>query len=400
MPKIEEIKALEQQADVLFQNIAGWETSTLRRIGNRIKQTGEMSVGDRAALNNIAIVKQDMKEINRELAKVTGLNVRQLQAIYSGVIAAEHAANKYLFDYRNVKYIPFAENRRLQAIVKAYAKSTAETMINLANTKALYLRAPNGRFVKMQAGYLKILDKAVMQAGTGAETFHTAMRETIRQLGGGGVTVNYGSGVMRRLDTVIRQSLLWGAKQAGTAYSQMVGQELGCDGVEIDWHTNPRPTHEFIQGRQFVVGESRTINGEFWQGTDSIDPTSIDAMTPNDALNDYGCLHYTSPIICGVSEPRYSKAELETLNEQNAMEYTIDGKKYSGYDVTQMQRRLESATREQKTIRETAKAAGDDELAAQCTARILAYRDRYDELTRLTGIPQDLKRMSVTKARS
>ena len=87
----------------------------------------------------------------------------------------------------------------------------------------------------------------------------------------------------------------------------MIGKELGCDGIEIDWHTNPRPSHEFMQGKQFALGKGRTVNGEHF-------PSADEAL---ERLGDYGCLHFKKPIICGISEPRYSKEELARLNEEN-----------------------------------------------------------------------------------
>jgi hypothetical protein len=260
-------------------------------------------------------------------------------------------------------------------------------MINLAKTKALCVLGANGKPIGMQKYYTDVLDKAVMQVSTGATDFHTAMRDSIIELGGSGVRVDYGGGVTRRLDTVVRQNLLWGAKQASVEYNEMIGEELGCDGYEVDWHSNPRPSHEFMQGKQFVVGKARTINGVHF---DSFDEA-------NERLQDYGCLHYKTPIICGISEPRYSPEELKRLNEQNAKKYTIDGKEYSGYEVTQMQRRLESAVRNEKTTRDLAKASGDNALVKRCNERIKAYQGKYNEISEITGIQGDKKRMSIPK---
>jgi hypothetical protein len=180
---------------------------------------------------------------------------------------------------------------------------------------------------------------------------------------------------------------LWGAKQASIEYNEMIGQELGCDGYEVDWHSNPRPSHEFMQGKQFVVGKARTINGVHFESFDEAEKR----------LQDYGCLHYKTPIICGVSEPRYSPEELKRLNEQNARRYTIDGKEYSGYEVTQMQRRLESSVRNEKTTRDLAKASGDNALVKRCNERIKAYQGKYNEISEITGISKEPKRMSVPK---
>ena len=382
-----DISKLEQQANLLFNNVAGWEQNVLTRIGKRIKKYGKLSLADVKSINNIAVVKQDMDAITKELARVTGYNISQIERMYGELLEEQHLANQPLYDYRGKTFVPFAENREIQAIARAYAKSTGETMINLAKTKALCILNHNGDTIGLQRFYTDMLDKAVMQVTTGATDFHTAMRQTIIDLGGSGIRVEYGSGITRRLDTVVRQNLLWGAKQASIEYNEMIGDELGCDGIEVDWHSNPRPSHEFMQGKQFVLGESRTINGKRFESAD-------EALL---RLQDYGCLHFKTPIICGVSEPRHSPDELRRLNEQNAKTFEIDGKMVTGYEATQMQRRLETAVRKEKTTRELARASGDKALVKQCNARIKAFQEKYSKITEITKIPEDKKRMSVPR---
>lgn len=382
-----DISKLEEQANLLFDNVAGWENSTLQRIGKRIGKYGKMSLSDVKSINNIAVVKQDMDAITKELAKVTGYNISQIEQMYGELLEEQHLANQQLYDYRGKKFVPFAENRELQAIARAYAKTTGETMINLAKTKALCILGENGKPIGMQKYYTDILDKAVMQVTTGATDFHTAMRDSIIELGGSGVRVDYGSGITRRLDTAVRQSLLWGAKQASVEYNEMIGEELGCDGYEVDYHSNPRPSHEFMQGKQFVVGKSRTINGIHFDSFDEAEK----------ALNEYGCLHYKTPIICGISEPRYSEKELARLKAQDKKTYGIDGKQVTGYEATQMQRRLETAIRNEKSIKNMAQAEGNKKLVSDCNAKIRAYQGKYNEICDVTGIKPDLKRMSVPK---
>lgn len=379
--------SLEEQAQLLANNLSGWENSTLQRIGKRISRYGKLSLADVKSINNIAVVKQDMDAITKELAKVTGYNISQIEQMYGELIEEQHIANQPLYDYRGKKFVPFEDNKELQAIARAYAKTTGETMINLAKTKALCVLGANGKPIGMQKYYTDVLDKAVMQVTSGATDFHTAMRDSIIELGGSGVRVDYGGGVTRRLDTVVRQNLLWGAKQASVEYNEMIGEELGCDGIEIDWHSNPRPSHAFMQGKQYVLGKAKTINGVYFESAD-------EAL---ERLEDYGCLHYKTPIICGVSEPRYSAEELKRLNEQNAKRYTIDGKEYSGYEITQMQRRLESSVRNEKTTKDIAKASGDNVLVKRCNERIKAYQGKYDEISEITGIQGDKKRMSIPR---
>jgi hypothetical protein len=331
-----------------------------------------------------------MDAITKELAKVTGYNISQIEQMYGELLEEQHLANQPLYDYRGKAFVPFKDNRELQAIARAYAKTTGETMVNLSQIGGSHLGFidKNGKFKAIEKMYTEALDKAVMQVSTGATDFHTAMRDTIVEMGGSGIRISYpDSGITRRLDTAVRQSLLWGAKQASIEYNEMIGQELGCDGYEVDYHSNPRPSHEFMQGKQFVVGEARTINGIHFDSFDEAEQ----------ALNDYGCLHYKTPIICGISEPRYSEKELERLKEQDKKTYEIDGKKVTGYEATQMQRRLETAVRNEKSIKNMAQAEGNKKLVSDCNAKIKAYQSKYAEISEITKIPEDKKRMSVPR---
>lgn len=382
-----DISKLEEQANLLFNNVAGWESSTLQRIGKRIGRYGKMSIEDVKSINNVAVVKQDMEVIIKELAQVTGYNISQIEQMYGELLEEQHLANQPLYDYRGKKFVPFAKNRELQALARAYAKSTGETMINLAKTKALCILNHNGNVVGFQRYYTGVLDKAVMQVASGATDFHTAMRDSIIELGGSGMRVNYGSGVTRRLDTVVRQNLLWGAKQASVEYNEMIGEELGCDGIEIDWHSFPRPSHEFMQGKQYIIGKAKTINGIHFESAD-------EALK---RLEDYGCNHYKTSIICGVSEPRYSPEELKRLNEQNAKKFVVDGKEMSGYEITQRMRSIESAVRSQKATKQLAQASGDKVLVKKCNAKIRAFRAKYDSICEQTGMYPETKRMSVPR---
>ncbi len=392
-----DISKLEQQADLLMQNVMGWETSTLERIGKRIKKYGKLSLADVKSINNIATVKQDMEAITKELARVTGYNISQIEQMYGELLEEQHLANQPLYDYRGKKFVPFAENKELQAIARAYAKTTGETMINLAKTKALCIMGANGKPIGMQKYYTDVLDKAVMQVTSGATDFHTAMRDSIVNLGGSGVRVDYGGGVTRRLDTVVRQNLLWGAKQASVEYNEMIGEELGCDGYEVDAHSSPRPSHVFVQGKQYCIGKSRTLNGIKFIGFEETDPTSPDGKSASQALGEYGCLHYKTPILCGISEPRFSKEQLAQIEADNKKQYKVGNLEGNKYFFSQKMRNLETAIREQKRIEATAKAGGFTNEAKEARAKIKAYRQKYNEICNATGLSPELKRLSVPK---
>ena len=381
-------KQLEELSEVLFSNIEEWENNALTRIGNRVNKVGKLSVADAQALNNLATVKGDLKIVYRELAEVTGKNIREIEKIYGEAVSATHEGNKFLYDYRNKPFVPFEENKKLQAMVRAFAKSTATEMFNLSKTKMLKTYDPiTGNTVSLDKAYKKVLDKAVTEVASGTSDFNSAMRQSLKTLGGNGIRVDYGGGVTRRLDTVVRQNLLWGAKQTFMEYSDIIGEEIGADGIEITAHPFCRPSHEFMQGQQYILGKGRMIDGEYFESADR-------AL---EALQDYNCNHHPFSIICGVSVPMHSKEELAELHRRNTEKINIDGVEKTGYEWKQEMRRLETKTRALKGEREILRASGDKEGVKQVNGKRKAIKDKYTKIGEKSGNELRYNRMSVVR---
>lgn len=380
---------LAQQFEQLFKNVEGWNTNALKRIGRRVKEIGSLSHADLQALNNATIVEQDINAILNELTMLTEQSASEAVRVYSDALKTQHLENKPLYDYRNKPFIPFAENKSLQAIVKAYARTTLGTMVNLSMTKARAIGTVDkfGNFIPLEQSFKDVLDKAVIAVSTGTGDFNSEMRDTIRQLGGSGMRIDYGGGVTRRVDSMVRQNLLWGAKQASVEYNEMIGEELDCDGIEIDWHSNPRPSHEFMQGKQYSLYGKKTIKGIVYE----------DAADALSALQDYGCLHYKTPVILGISEPRYSPEELARLNTENKKLITIDGVTKSGYEWKQTMRALERESRITKEQIELFNTSGDNLEVSNLRKKLKAINERYYKVAEGSSIKAQPGRMAYTK---
>lgn len=383
---------LEKQADVMFARVGRWEINALRRIGSRVKKIGSLSHADLQAINNAAIANQDVEAVMKELAELTGQNVREVQQMYDNMIATMHEDKKVWYDYRKKPFVPFADNKELQAITRAFARTTAETFVNLSMTKAnrIGFVDKTGKFKPIDKAFKEVIDKAVMSVSTGTGDYNSEMLDVLRQLGGSGVRVDYGNDITRSLDSMVRQNVLWGAKQTAKEYEHIIGDELGCDGIEIDWHSNPRPDHEFMQGKQFILGRARTVNGIYFESADKA----------REALDDWGCLHFETRIICGVSEPAYSPEELRRLNAENNRLIEIDGVSKKGYEWKQTMRRLERAGKETKLKMETFKAAGNNTEARNQNIRLKAIEEKYQFIADKTGIKAQYERMAIVKGKS
>jgi hypothetical protein len=341
--------------------------------------------------------KKEWERIVAALAIATALNIRTLKRAYTSEFEAWEKQNEYLYQYRGKKPLG-VKNGALQGIIDRYVKQNGKDIINLTNTKALSVLDRNGNPIRFQDAIYKSFSDAVKTVTEGKADFYTTMRKTVQNLGGGGCRVNYGEGITRRLDTVVRQNMLYGIKQANGEYNERIGEEIGATGYEIDYHSNSRPTHRFMQGRQFCIGESKTINGKHFDGME--DTRGVESgKNVTESLQEYGCRHYKTAIICGVSEPRYSAEELKRFEEQDKRIYRIGSVEKDGYGWSQSMRACETEIRRCKDEINALKAFGNSEAEIKALRqRIKAVRAKYNEIAEITGISQEPKRLSVPRA--
>lgn len=383
----------EKYAQALFDNLNGWQDRTLARIGRRLKATGRLSAYDQKALKNIADITGDMNAIYADLARVTGQNIKEIQTAFERFMSDNMALYKPLYDFRNIPFLPYAENPIAQQIVNHWVKETAGEMINLSRTKGLSVvkyglrngeRVPIG-VESLQGAYQSAIDRAVFNVTSGVGDFYSNMRDTIEDLGGSGVRIDYGNGVTRSIDSVIRQNMLFAVKQMQTDYDNKVGKELGCDGFEVNFSATCRPSHAFMEGRMFSYHGDKTIDGVKY-------PDGLEAL---ERLNDYNCQHRKMNVILGVSEPRYNAEEIAEKNRKTSEIIEYGGKKKSRYEWIQEQRRLEREIRNKRTTANMAKAAGDNNLFLKCKSQIKALQAKYNDMTDSIGLQKTEERMIV-----
>lgn len=386
---------IEEAAQILADNVEGFEARTLQRIGKRIKQTGRLNSADTKALENMANIGIPLQEIYADLAATTELNIKEVQRILSEHMSSEVERTQAIFNAKGVPFVPYPDNEFAQQIVKHWSEITAGEMINLSRTKAIGFTKtfPNGRseFTQIEGAFQSAIDRAVVAVRTGTTDFNTAMRDTIQDLGGSGVVTNYGSGVTRQLDSMVRQNLLYGAKKSAQAYHDYIGEQLGADGFEVDYHPHPRPSHAFMGGKIFSNSGDVTIDGiKYPDGSEALE-----------RLGDYGCLHFALPVFLGISKSRYEKEWLEKQKEKDKeiLEYTTpNGNVIKGtrYNFTQKQRELERSIKAGKRTEMTAKAAGNNTLAKQERDKIKMRRSYYDDLSAKIGLQPMKERMTVS----
>ena len=389
--KFDDVSKLQTYEDYIANNITEWEAESIARVCRKIGKIGRMSKKEIEKFDADKEAKKEWERIVAALAIATALNIRTLKKAYIGEFESWEKQNEYLYQYRGKKPLG-VKNRALQGIINQYVKQNGKDILNLTNTKALSVLDRNGNPIRFQDAIYKSFGDAVKTVADGKADFYTTMRQTVQNLGGGGCRVNYGEGITRRLDTVVRQNMLYGIKQSHKEYNALVGREIGADGIEIDVHANSRPSHRYMQGKQYAKGaEGKTVNGVFY-------PSAEKEGVYDRLYEDYNCRHYETDIILGVSEPRYSAEELKRFEEQDKRLYKIGNIEKDGYGWSQSLRACETEIRRCKDEINALKAFGNsDQQIKALRQRIKTVRTKYNEIAEITGISQEPKRLSVPK---
>ena len=384
MPQID-IEKLEKAAEKIYQRGNYFNDYTLEKIANRVKRTGRLNTADQQALKNIADISGDIEEITATLAKITEKNISDIENIYTQVMTEGINTYKPLYDFKNLKFIPFSQNDFAKAIVHNWWKRTSAEMVNLSQTKAIGFTDEKGKFTSLKGAYQKTVDEAVTAVTLGTVDFNTAMRETLKRLGGSGVVTNYGSGVTRSLNSAIRQNILYGSKQAAQAYDKYVGDELGLDGFEVDAHAGCRSSHIFMQGKMYSYNGRKTVNGVTYE----------DGREALERLDDYNCQHYKTDILLGVSKPRYTKDELKRIYKETTEPIKYNGQSRTLYEWKQKQRELERNVRSSNIqadiLEKSGDSAGSKEMRKRARKIRKAYNNMSDDINGLYRRPERMR---------
>lgn len=209
------------------------------------------------------------------------------------------------------------------------------------------------------------------------------MRDTLRKVGESGLcTMEYESGYTRRLDSAVRMNLLEGIRQINQGIQDKIGEELGADGVEISAHIYCAPDHEDVQGRQMTNAEYAKWDAEH--------------AYPKRQIGKLNCHHFVFRVLLGIQEPIHTPEELDRMKEENAKGIYFEGKHYTGYQATQIQRSLEAQIRKYKDIHTLARSAEDDVLKRKAQTQITALTHKYKEFSEAAGLSFKGRRLRVS----
>lgn len=408
----------ERDAEILVERlirrIEQANTYFLMKMGASVRQIRELKPSEAQRLVQMLKYGTSYDDIIRELAKYTDMNVKDLDDIFSAYAKKDREFYKQFYQYRR---LPFVESEAMQRQRLALTRLAKNEMYNFTRTNVLGYTIRdlkgNPQFLGLRETYNRVLDEAFLNVGQGKTTFDNEMSNILKQIGGSGLkTIEYESGRSMRLDSAVRMHLKGRLRELHNELQETYGKEFNANMVEVSHHSNSAPDHiDTVDGKQFARidvireqiknGIEKEIKLEDIQGNrvkvkgkwyDDFDTINNNLARPVSTLN---CYHYIFSGILGVTEPEYTKEELQEDKEKNLDGCEIDGKHYSLYEVSQLQRQLERRIREQKDIQILGKSSNNLELISDSQSKITILTRKYKEVCDISGLPYKAKRLSV-----
>lgn len=255
--------------------------------------------------------------------------------------------------YQALGFAPSAidTNETLNNLLNAGYRQTLGTWQNLTATTA---NTVTGEFERA-------LDRAWLQVSSGAFSYDAAIRGAVDGLAGRMNGVTYPSGHRDTLEVAVRRAVLTGTNQTCARLQLARAEEIGCEYVEVSAHAGARPEHAAWQGKVYHVGGATEMDGVRYE-----DFETATGYGTGPGLCGWNCRHSFYPFFPGASKRLYGQEELDRLAARN-VEY--GGKKYTEYEITQMQRALERQVRKAKRRFLAEEAAGVDTTRASVQLR-------------------------------
>lgn len=371
-------KQLEEAVGRIINRLDAVNTVYISKIAAQVKKIGALN---QSSINRMVIMSEmgaDVTEINLQLRKAMGVNLRDLFVIYQAALNDVYTDRRFEA-YLAEKPLTVENKARLTHYAQAVSVQTAQTITNLSNTTAI------------STPYREAIDRAVFAVSTGVADYKSATRDVIRSLGQNGMQVYYPSGYHRRLDTAVRQNIIDGANQIAQNASIMMGEMLEYDAIELSAHLRSAPDHEPVQGRVFLKEEFEKMQAG--QSFVDVDGHYYEGFAR--PIGEWNCMHIAMSFSTEHSVRRYTDRQLRDWKAKNAAGCEINGKYMSIYEAGQYMRQIETDIRREKDAAVAAQKADDDILRQQCQRRINALSAKYSQVAAASGITQRRDRMMV-----
>lgn len=379
------LDALPEELAELYRAL---EDTLLDEICSRLKladQLNEVTVQDIRALRSHGI---DLKKIEKAIRQTTGISEKKLNALIDDVVERNQ---KYYTEVIDLARVTQPDVLVDATTIDAIKRQTWDVFRNITASMGFLVDA--GRTMRPPAkAYQWALDAATLKVESGAISYGQAIKEAVRELASSGLrVVDYESGHRDHVDVAVRRAVMTGVSQLCSKYTEQAAEYLETPYFEVSAHAgardkpgpSPWSSHKNWQGKVYSVRDGDIYPSIY----------KVCGLGAVDGLEGANCRHRRFPWVEGVSERTYTDDQLKHIDD--GLGCTYDGKTYTAYEATQMQRRVEREIRKLKREKAAYKAAGLHEDETAVNIRLRRLNAKYKAFSAEAGLPEQPERMRV-----
>ena len=380
----------EPSADRIIALYQQLEDDILSAVIRRILKMGYVSEASKHQLEVLQAAGLLYDDIVQLIADRTDACTAQVKALFEDAGVQTVEIDNSLHEAAGALPIDIRQDSSTRQVLEAGYKKTLGTMQNLVSTTA----------TQTQTAFIQTCDRIYMQVSSGAFSYQEAIMNALRALADTGATVSYPTGHTDRMDVAVRRCVLTGVSQTAAAVSLRQAEDAGCYLMEITAHSGARPDHAKWQGQLVTITGKDA--GKIIDGLRVFTLSEI-GYGSGEGFKGWNCRHNWHAYYPGFSTPNYTPEELKKLDEPCI---SYNGKLYTEYEVSQMQRAQERRVRAWKrrciTAQESVNSATDEATRATAqaefdrSARYLKNNDaKLKDFCRKTGQDRDRFREQV-----
>ncbi len=379
---------LDAMPEELAELYRGLEDALLMEICSRLKlrnELNEITVQDIKALRSHGI---NLKEIEKAIRQTTGISEKKLNELIDDVVERNQ---KYYTDLIDLAHITQPETLVDAAEVAAIRAQTFDTFHNLTASMGFLVDAGRTMLPPAKA-YQWALDNATMQIQSGAISYNQAIKTAVKQLADSGLkAVDYESGHRDQIDVAARRAVMTGVNQICAKYTEQSAQYLETPYFEVSAHAgardkpgpSPWSSHKDWQGKVYSI-RAGDIYPNIYE---------VCGLGAVDGLEGVNCRHRRNVWVEGVSERTYTDEQLEHIDD--GLGCTFDGKTYTAYEATQMQRRVERQIIKQKRLVTAYKASEQTDEYRAAKIKLTRLNSKYNAFSEAAKLPLQWERTKV-----
>ena len=380
----------EPSADRIIALYQQLEDDILSAVIRRILKMGYVSEASKHQLEVLQAAGLLYDDIVQLIADRTDACTAQVRALFEDAGVQTVEIDNSLHEAAGALPIDIRQDSSTRQVLEAGYKKTLGTMRNLVSTTA----------TQTQTAFIQTCDRIYMQVSSGAFSYQEAIMNALRALADTGAEVVYPTKHKDRMDVAVRLCVLTGVSQTAAAVSLRQAEDAGCYLMEITAHSGARPDHAKWQGQLVTITGKDA--GKIIDGLRVFTLSEI-GYGSGEGFKGWNCHHNWHAYYQGLSTPNYTPTELKKLAEPCI---SYNGKLYTEYEVSQMQRAQERRVRAWKrrciTAQESVNSATDEATRATAqaefdrSARYLKTNEaKLKDFCRQTGQDRDRFREQV-----